>query len=196
MRACWFDENMSAIYWWIWNSMMLNMNVEHWWIMNVFATLSTQTFSCNESFSMMSLLYCIKRKLAMKIFFDTKSFTCVLKTLNVKNLKNHMMIEMNIRCLCESVSNNKSSIMKVFFNCVFKNTLHFNRISINIERVDFVNRVHATLLWNKKDRSSALTNHMFFVSQRVDERKNLIRDSKCALWCRLHLLFRRLFSFC
>ena len=55
-----------------------------------------------------------------------------------------MMIEMNVRYFCENV--NKNNIVKVFFNCVFRNTLHFNYISTNIERLLFVNRIHATLL--------------------------------------------------
>ena len=47
---------------------------------------------------------------AMKISFDTRSFINVAEILNMKNLKNHIMIEMNIRSFCENI--NKNNIVK------------------------------------------------------------------------------------
>ena len=85
-------------------------------------------------------------------------------------------ILIDIRCFCYIV--NKNKIVKFFLNCVFRNTLRFNHISINIELVSFVNRVHATLIWNKKNRLSMLTNHIFLVRRQINERKNLILNSK------------------
>ena len=137
--------------WMIWSVVLMNMSVEYWSIFDVFVTSSTRT----------ELWKSFINEFAMKNF-----------------LKNHMMIELNIRCFCESV--NENNYVKIFFNCVFKNTLRFNHISINIEFVFFVNRAHATLIWNKKNRLSVLTDHIFYVRRQVDERENLILNSKFA----------------
>ena len=117
---------------------------------------STKTYE----YSMSSLKYIINKNKIVKVFHNSK----------MSNVETYDI------CL---ITLSAMTILWKFV--VFKDTLRFNRISVNTERVVFVNRVHATLLWNKKNRSSALTNHICFVRRQIDERKDLELNSKYAL---------------
>ena len=117
---------------------------------------STKTYE----YSIFSLKYIISKNRVVKVFHNSR----------ISNVET-----------CDICFITLSTMTILWKFAVFKDTLRLSRTSINIERVVSVNRIHATLLWNKKNRSSALTSHICLVRRQVDERKNIKLNSKYAL---------------
>ena len=111
-------------------------------------------------YSMSSLKYIISKNRVVKVFHNSK----------VSNVET-----------CDICFITLSAMTILWKFAVFRDTLRLNRTSVNTERVASVNRIHATLLWNREDRSSALTDHICLVRRQIDERRDLKLNSEYAL---------------
>ena len=108
----WLKRSVFLNMWMIWSVVLMNMNVEYWSIFDVFVTSSTRT----------ELWKSFINELAMK-----------------KVLKSYIMIELNIRCFCESV--NENNHVKFFFNCVLNFSTNDIDVFVLIENKIDINRV-------------------------------------------------------